>query len=261
MNNLASECAETQICTICKTGKHCVEIDENDVVCPYIISYKNNACAFFEPLEAEKKLIVYDIGRIEKTDKPVYDLFKRCFDFFVSLIAIILCAIPMLIIGIIIRLDSPGAAVFKQDRLGKEGKHFIMYKFRTMVVDAEKNGPQWAERDDDRCTRFGRFLRKTRLDELVQLFNILKGDMSFVGPRPERECFYNKFEQYIPGFSQRLYVIPGLTGVAQINGGYDLEPQEKVIWDLKYIKSRSFLLDLKVIFKTVCVVFTHNGAR
>ena len=130
-----------------------------------------------------------------------------------------------------------------------------------MVVDAEKNGPQWAEKDDDRCTKVGRFLRATRLDELVQLFNILKGDMSFVGPRPERECFYNKFEQYIPGFSQRLYVVPGLTGVAQINGGYDLEPQEKVIWDLKYIKSRSFLLDLKVIFKTVCVVFTHNGAR
>ncbi len=215
------------------------------------------------PLEAigNSGEMIYDIGTVDVLNKPVYDFFKRCFDFILSFVLIIVLAVPMFIIGFVIKIDSQGNAIFKQDRLGKNGKKFTIYKFRTMVNDAEAAGPQWAERDDDRCTKVGRVLRKTRLDELVQLFNILKGDMSFVGPRPEREYFYNKFEEYIPGFSQRLCVIPGLTGVAQINGGYDLEPQEKVLWDFEYIKNRSFILDLKVILKTVCVIFSHNGAR
>lgn len=101
-----------------------------------------------------------------------------------------------------------------------------------MRTDAEKDGPKWAERSDDRCTRFGALLRKTRLDELPQLWNILKGEMSFVGPRPERKYFYEQFEKYIVGFSNRLVVIPGLTGYAQVNGGYELAPEEKIVYDM-----------------------------
>ena len=128
-------------------------------------------------------------------------------------------------------------------------------------TDAEKDGPKWAERSDDRCTRFGALLRKTRLDELPQLWNILKGEMSFVGPRPERKYFYEQFEKYIVGFSNRLVVTPGLTGYAQVNGGYELAPEEKIVYDMEYIARRSIRLDLQCIVKTALLIFTHDGAR
>lgn len=137
----------------------------------------------------------------------------------------------------------------------------MMYKFRTMYMNAEQDGPQWADKIDHRCTRVGRVLRKTRLDELPQLWNILKGDMSIVGPRPERAYFYALFETYIEGFSQRTKVIPGLTGWAQVNGGYDLKPEEKIIYDMEYIENRSISMDLKCIFMTVRIIFTGSGAR
>ncbi|MDY5539948.1 MAG: sugar transferase, partial [Lachnospiraceae bacterium] len=174
---------------------------------------------------------------------------------------IVLLALPMLFIAILIRLDSPGPALFRQERLGKDGQPFTILKFRSMRLDAEENGPQWAERNDHRCTRLGRLLRSTRLDELPQLWNILKGDMSFVGPRPERECFYDEFETYIHGFHNRLIVKPGLTGWAQVNGGYDLKPEEKIVLDMEYIQKQSLGLDLKCIFQTVHLIFTHEGAR
>ena len=173
----------------------------------------------------------------------------------------IVLLLPMVLIGILIRLDSEGPALFKQERLGKDGKPFTMYKFRSMHLDAEVNGPQWAEHDDDRCTKFGRLLRKTRLDELPQLWNILKGDMSFVGPRPERAYFYAEFDKNIPHFKYRLLVQPGLTGHAQVNGGYDLLPEEKIVYDLEYMAKRSVKMDLQCLFKTVLVVLTRNGAR
>ena len=167
----------------------------------------------------------------------------------------------MVVIEILIKVDSSGPVLFKQERLGKDGKPFMIYKFRSMGEDAEKDGPKWAEKDDDRCTRIGKVLRKSRLDELPQLLNILKGDMSLVGPRPEREYFYKKFSEYIPDFSKRLKVQPGLTGLAQVNGGYDLGPEEKLKYDLKYIENRGIGLDCKCILKTVRLVFTHEGAR
>ncbi len=190
-----------------------------------------------------------------------YLLVKRAFDILVSLILSVVLLIPMLLIALLIRLDSPGAALFRQERLGKNGKPFTIWKFRSMNLDAEENGPQWAEKDDTRCTRIGRLLRKTRLDELPQLWNILKGDMSFVGPRPERACFYEEFETYIHGFSNRLAVRPGLTGLAQVNGGYDLKPEIKILYDMEYIAHRSFRMDLSCMLKTVKLVFTHEGAR
>ena len=186
---------------------------------------------------------------------------KRLFDSFSALIGLIVLAIPMAIIALLIELDSPGGAIFKQERLGKNGKPFLIYKFRTMYHDAEVNGPQWADKEDKRCTRLGAFLRRTRLDELPQFWNILKGDMSFVGPRPERQYFYEQFEKYIIGFSNRLVVTPGLTGYAQVNGGYELEPEEKIVYDMEYIEKRSVLLDIKCLVKTVSLIFTHEGAR
>ena len=191
----------------------------------------------------------------------VYFAVKRIFDFFFASIGLIVLAIPMAIIALIIVLDSPGAPIFKQERLGLNGKPFVIYKFRTMHMDAEKNGPRWADREDKRCTQFGVFLRKTRIDELPQLWNILKGDMSFVGPRPERQYFYEQFEKYIVGFSNRLVVVPGLTGYAQVNGGYELKPEEKIVYDMEYIEKRSVLLDLWCIAQTFRVVFSGKGAR
>ena len=197
----------------------------------------------------------------EKASNRLYLFGKRVFDVVASLMAGIVLCIPMAVIALIVRLDSCGPAIFRQERLGKDGKPFVMYKFRSMCQDAEVNGPVWADKDDVRCTRVGRILRKSRLDELPQLWNILRGDMSIVGPRPERACFYDQFETYIPGFRDRLQVRPGLTGLAQINGGYDLGPEEKIIHDMEYIRNRSWWLDLKCILKTVHLVFTQEGAR
>lgn len=191
----------------------------------------------------------------------LYRGLKRLFDIGVALAALLVLFLPMVIIAVMIRLDSPGAALFRQERLGRDGVPFTMYKFRSMRIDAEENGPQWAEKNDVRCTKFGRLLRVSRLDELPQLLNILKGDMSFVGPRPERKCFYEEFEKYIPGFKERLKVKPGLTGYAQINGGYDLRPEEKIVFDMAYIDCQSVMLDMYCFFKTIGVVFSHDGAR
>lgn len=194
-------------------------------------------------------------------EKTSYKAVKRAFDIVLSLLSLGVLLIPMLVIAIIIAIDSPGAPIFKQERLGLNGKPFTIYKFRSMCQDAERDGPRWADADDVRCTRFGAFLRRTRLDELPQIWNILKGDMSFVGPRPERACFYRMFEEYIVGFSNRLAVTPGLTGYAQVNGGYDLKPEEKIVYDMEYIEHRSVWMDLHCILKTIRVVFCGDGAR
>ena len=203
----------------------------------------------------------YMVKSVVANDKKGYLFVKRCFDIVASFLTGIILFIPMLIISLLIKLDSPGPVLFRQERLGKDGVPFTIYKFRSMYIDAGKDGPQWAKQNDSRCTRLGHFLRNTRLDELPQLINIFSGKMSFVGPRPERACFYDEFETYIHGFRNRLVVKPGLTGYAQVNGGYDLKPEEKIVFDMKYIKNRSVKMDLSCIFKTVKLVFTHEGAR
>lgn len=186
---------------------------------------------------------------------------KRLSDILVSLLVATLGLLPMLIIALCIKIDSRGPVIFKQERLGKDGKSFTMYKFRSMRVDAEADGPKWAEKEDDRCTKVGAFLRKTRLDELPQFWNILKGEMSLVGPRPERPFFYDEFETYIHGFRNRLVVRPGLTGWAQVSGGYDLKPEEKIVYDMEYIANMSVRMDLRCMVRTLRLVFTHEGAR
>lgn len=191
----------------------------------------------------------------------VFLFVKRTFDVVMALMACLVVAIPCAVIYVVIRLDSPGPGFYRQERVGKGGKSFVMYKFRTMRLDAEKNGPQWADKHDSRCTKVGTFLRNSRLDELPQLLNILRGDMSFVGPRPERQVFYEIFETYIPRFYQRLAVTPGLTGLAQVNGGYDLGPEEKLCYDMEYIRNQSVGLDLQCLFSTIHIIFDHEGAR
>ena len=188
-------------------------------------------------------------------EKVIYEAAKRAFDIMLSVVAMAVLLIPMVIIPLVIILDSPGNPLYTQVRLGKNEKPFKIYKFRSMSLNAEEEGIQWAEKEDSRITRAGRFLRKTRLDELPQLINILRGEMSFVGPRPERPEFYDVFDTYIIGFRQRMQVKPGLTGLAQVNGGYTLRPEEKILYDVEYIKRRSILLDLLCVLKTVCVVF------
>ena len=191
----------------------------------------------------------------------VYRCIKRAFDFLASLFAIILLGIPMLVIAICIKLDSRGPVLYKQERLGKNERPFWVLKFRSMRVDAEAAGAQWASDNDPRVTKVGAVLRKYRLDELPQFFCVLTGRMSLVGPRPERPFFYDEFDKYLDGFRQRMLVTPGLTGLAQVSGGYDLDPEEKIVYDVQYIETRSILTDLKIIFKTVAVVFTHDGAH
>ncbi len=204
---------------------------------------------------------MYEVPDIKPKRKPVYNFMKRVFDIFVSVVALIIGLLPMIVVAIMIKCDSVGPIIYKQERLGKNGKSFMLYKFRSMHIDAESEGAKWAAENDTRCTRIGKFLRKSRLDELPQFINIIKGEMSLVGPRPERPFFYGVFEETIHGFSHRLNVTPGLTGLAQVNGGYDLLPEEKIVFDMQYIQNRSFWLDIKCILKTVLIVFNHKGAR
>lgn len=209
--------------------------------------------------EGREKVITEKIEYLPS--KPLYEAGKRVFDLALSLILLPILLIPMIIIGILIRLDSPGKAIFTQIRLGKDQKPFTIYKFRTMYLNAEEQGPRWASIDDRRSTDFGRFLRHSHLDELPQIINIISGKMSFVGPRPERPEFYDIFDTYIDGFRQRTLVRPGLTGLAQVNGGYELLPEEKIVYDLEYIKNRSFLMDIRCILKTFSVVCCRRGVR
>ena len=204
---------------------------------------------------------IYQVEQSAVVEKPVYQAVKRLFDVVVSALALLILGIPMLLLMPVIRADSPGPAIFRQERLGKGGKPFVIYKYRTMQMDAERDGPQWARAHDVRCTKLGRLLRRGHIDELPQLVNVLRGEMSLVGPRPERACFYQEFERYIRGFSQRLQVTPGITGWAQINGGYELLPEAKILFDREYIRHRSVMFDIRCLLGTVRVVFRHDGAR
>lgn len=191
----------------------------------------------------------------------IYNVYSRILDIGLSLIGLII-GIPLVIIfGILIKLEDKGPIIYKQERVGKHGKLFNVYKLRSMRVDAEKYGAQWAQDNDPRILKVGNFIRKTRIDEIPQLFNILKGDMSIVGPRPERPMFTMQFNDDIDGFINRLLVKPGLTGWAQVNGGYEMTPEEKLKWDIDYIQSRNIFIDIRIIFRTIKVVLTGEGAR
>lgn len=186
---------------------------------------------------------------------------KTIFDILFAVIGLCVTFPIIFIFSVLIMLESPGPPFYLQERLGFKGKKFNIVKLRSMRFDAEKNGAQWAKKNDPRITKVGMFIRMTRIDELPQFFNILKGDMSVVGPRPERPIFTKEFEKQIPGFKKRLLVKPGVTGWAQVNGGYDITPREKLELDIYYINNVNCILDIKIMLNTIKVVFTGDGAR
>jgi exopolysaccharide biosynthesis polyprenyl glycosylphosphotransferase len=195
-------------------------------------------------------------------EKGLLEAPKRLIDFILALIGIIISLFLFPILALLIKLTSSGPIFFQQIRTGKNGKLFLAIKFRTMVVDAEKNGPQWAQKNDFRVTPIGKYLRKLRLDEIPQLFNIIRGEMSFVGPRPERPEFDEKIEQEVNYYKYRHLVKPGLTGWAQINYPYGSSIDDariKLEYDLFYIKNRSLLLDLSIILKTINTILRGWG--
>lgn len=191
-----------------------------------------------------------------------YEIAKRIFDIIFSILILIIFFPILLLIMIIILIETGRPILIKQERCGLHGKIFLMYKFRTMYKNSEENGPLWTDKNDPRITKFGNFLRKSRLDELVQLLNVVHGEMSIVGPRPERPFFMNKIEEKMPGFKKRLNVKPGITGLAQIMYEYTNTvegAEEKLFYDIEYIKNRSFLFDLKIILKTISIVIRMDG--
>ncbi len=195
---------------------------------------------------------------------PVQEGLKRGFDIFFALIGLIVSAPIMLITAIIIRLESPGPIFYLQQRVGKDGKDFKVIKFRSMRQDAEQGGPQWASENDPRVTRVGRIIRKIRVDELPQFINVIKNDMSFVGPRPERRYFVDQLEKVIPFYALRMHARPGITGWAQINYPYGdtiEDAKEKLKYELYYMKHRTLWLDLVIIFQTVKVAIKARGAQ
>jgi lipopolysaccharide/colanic/teichoic acid biosynthesis glycosyltransferase len=221
-----------------------------------------------------------------------YGVWKRAADVALGLGGLIAFSPFMLLAAALVKLTSPGPVFFSQDRVGVDrrsgdrrfgpngyhgaerrqfdrrgrarfGKPFKMYKFRSMVDGAESNGPKWTAVDDPRVTRVGRILRKTRIDETPQFLNVLRGDMSFVGPRPERDNFYNEISKEIPEFSRRLRVKPGLTGLAQVNVGYCnnvSQMRSKLEHDLEYLRTVGPATDAKILVRTISVVVTGRGA-
>jgi sugar transferase (PEP-CTERM system associated) len=190
---------------------------------------------------------------------------KRISDIVFGLILLTLAAPVMALTALLIKLDSRGPVFYRQERVGLNGSTFMVIKFRSMRTDAEQDGtPRWATAQDDRVTRVGNVIRKLRIDELPQLFNVLKGEMSLVGPRPERPFFVGQLTQQIPYFQVRHSVKPGVTGWAQVRYQYGStveDAQEKLQYDLYYVKNHSLFLDLVVLFETVGVVLTGKGAR
>jgi len=193
------------------------------------------------------------------------DSLKRIGDLFFGLIGLVLSSPLMVAVAVAVRLDSEGPVIYQQTRVGRMGKCFEVLKFRSMRMDAEKqNGAQWATKNDPRVTRLGRILRKYRLDELPQFFNVIRGDMSFVGPRPERPCFVEDLKQKIPYYDERHSVRPGLTGWAQVQYTYGASVEDafnKLEYDLFYLKNVSLTFDLLIILQTVRLVLAGRGGR
>ena len=235
--------------------KHCIK---NNMQC-YILPHVGDVItAGAEHMQ----MFSVPIMRIQKSNPHIeYLLLKRMFDIFAACMGILVTSPFMLITAIAIKLYDGGPALYKQVRLTKDGKEFKILKFRSMRTDAEKNGAQLSTKNDDRITPVGKIIRKIRFDELPQLFNILKGDMTIVGPRPERPEIAAQYEEEIPSFGLRLQVKAGLTGYAQIYGRYNTEPYDKLKMDLMYINNMSAIEDLRLMLATVKVLFLPESTE
>ncbi|MFN4290783.1 MAG: TIGR03013 family XrtA/PEP-CTERM system glycosyltransferase [Permianibacter sp.] len=226
--------------------------------------------SFFEQRTGKIHIDAWSPGRmifLDGFDNNVWRMMvKRLFDMTVASVGLLLAAPVMLLLVLIVRHESKwrDPAIYKQIRTGQHGQPFTIYKFRSMVVDAERSGAVWAQKNDPRVTKVGAFMRKTRLDELPQLWNVLKGDMSFVGPRPERPEFVEQLSHKIPFYAMRHRVKPGITGWAQVNypyGDSEADTREKLQYDLYYIKNYSLFLDLTILVQTAEVVLWRKGSR
>jgi len=198
------------------------------------------------------------LNNLAEGEKKVYDKIKRLADVFFALLIMIITSPAWPLLALLIKREDKGPIFYKQQRTGKESRAFWLYKFRTMKTDAEKSGPAWAKANDARATKIGKILRKIHIDELPQMFNVIKGDIALVGPRPERPEFVKKLERAIPHYNLRHIIKPGFTGWAQIKFRYArtaMDSQEKFQYDLYYLKNRSFLLDLGILLKTFQIIF------
>ena len=209
-----------------------------------------------------KNFTFTDLLHVRSSD--TYLFVKRVFDAVCSLLLLLVFSIPMALMVVVIKLETTGPAIFAQQRIGLGGVSFTMYKFRSMVTDAERGGAQFAAKGDKRVTRVGKFIRKFRIDELPQLYNVLRGDMSLIGPRPEQKNLLDELVEEIPLFPFRHSVRPGITGWAQVCQGYAYDvdsSSEKITYDLFYIKNLSFLLDMTIIVRTIRIMLTGFGSR
>ena len=227
-----------------------------------------NLTDFYEKITG--KILINSLERnwffenLSKKNNQLFLVIKRFYDiFFASLFGLMsLLFLPLLALAI--KLESKGQLIYKQKRVGLNGKEFYALKFRSMRQDAEKDGAQWAKEKDDRVTKIGKFIRKSRIDEIPQFWNIIKGEMSFVGPRPERPEFVEELKKEIPFFNERHLVKPGLTGWAQINFPYGAsveDAKEKLQYDLFYIKNQSIALDISIILKTINTILSRSLGR
>ncbi|MFA6215549.1 MAG: sugar transferase [Patescibacteria group bacterium] len=268
-DDLKNVCLDNKINTIVST----VHPRENPVLAKSLFACLPLKVSFFDVASFYEKIIgkipvttieqIWFLENLAESDKKLYEVFKRAFDIIFSLV-LFLISLPFIpFIALAIKLDSKGPVFFKQQRSGKEGKPFMAVKFRTMFQDAEANGPQWAAKNDSRVTRLGKIMRKTRIDEIPQLLNVLRGEMSLIGPRPERPEFVEQLQTQIPFYKERLLVKPGLTGWAQVfgpaYGGSKEGSLEKLQYDLFYIKNRSLALDLSILLKTIRTVLSSKG--
>ncbi len=226
-----------------------------------------------EPVFWERHLKRVDIdhltprwfGRLD--DRPpsrLQPVVNRACDVLLSLILLVVTLPLIVLVAIMVRLDSPGPVLYRQERVGLGGRRFVLLKFRSMICNAEERGPAWAQQRDPRVTRVGSIMRRSRVDELPQLLNVLRGEMSFIGPRPERPHFVSQLAEVIPFYGERARVKPGLTGWAQVNYPYGASVEDaraKLSYDLYYVRHRSVFLDLSILFATVRVILFQEGAR
>ena len=246
-------------------GVQVVEAAEKEEVTMVSVGAQTSLDERFDPVICDRSLDGSSLGEqflpsplaLGSEVSALDEWLMRAMDIVGSVVILLAAAPVMLVIAILLKMTSAGSVLYGQARVGKNGKVFMLYKFRTMVNNAEQHsGPVWATKDDPRVTRIGRILRRTRLDELPQLFCVLRNHMSLVGPRPERPYFVGRHKALR---GMRLTVKPGLTGLAQVRSYYDLKPEHKTKYDQLYIQNRSFLLNLYILARTVPVLFTNKG--
>ena len=280
LNNTDMKALGKEILELYNTKKFDVLVDFTDKllrdpkITEKLLQYKLEGLQYYNYLEFyetyENKLPISHLSPkwfLENTGFEIYHnnfnlKAKRLLDLLSALLIGIFAAPVIVLAAIIVKLESKGPVFFIQERIGEGNKKFNIVKFRSMTTDAEKDGPQWASKNDNRVTKFGKIMRATRIDELPQLWNVLRGEMSFVGPRPERECFIQQLEKEIPYYNLRHTVKPGLTGWAQVMYPYGASVEDayrKLQYDLYYIKHHSIPFDVKVLLKTVTIVIFGKG--